>query len=200
MTLYDLVQYIITGFLFGSGVAIPYGRAHLGPLVAFTSLTAAYLLAIPTIYLILSSLGLEERHKNKIVDKTAQYMEKKRDKMVHKADELMDKFHMRMGGMGFQIGLTTLSLLFGLFASTVMAYGLRVSLKKAMTSIGIGSTISMMFWWTCIGYIPQEEIGKLTLLLLSVTILTFLYGWLREKWAIKSVIKQLGTVKTRIHF
>jgi len=186
--MHPLISYLLLGLL-GPVVAIPYGLRNFSPAFVFISLSLMYVLSIPIIFLILQRIRLNILHKNKLLDKVALTMEKKREELIDKMEYIAEIFHKNFGEIGFQIGIVTFSFIFGPYWAALIAFTLRVDITRATMSIGAGSILSLIFWWYIIEYSSRTIDPMLfTLFFLFITIMMFIYGEIKENRAIKRVV------------
>lgn len=182
------MTYFVLGLFMGPAVAIAYGITQFNSGFVITTLSLMYLVSIPVMYAILQKLNTQHRFKNKLLEKFAENMDKKKEELAEWLDEIAEHFKKRLGDVGFYFGLATFSFIVGLYWATLVAFFIRVDTKRAIISVGSGSVLAVIFWW----YVIIKSISFITplqfaLLFLVLTLLLFAYSEIKQRATIKSM-------------
>ncbi|MBM3308663.1 MAG: hypothetical protein FJY77_00250 [Candidatus Altiarchaeales archaeon] len=187
--MHSLILYLLYGIFLGPAFALAYGLREFTPEVCFISLTVTYIVSVALIQILLSKLGLESRFKNKVFSKVSEMVQARGKKLAVKMDDLAYKFKKKFGDFGFYLALTSFTFVFGVYWAGLVAYLLRLDLWRAVYAIATGTLLSVGFWMYVVtkGNLNPEAV---TLFFLVVTVVSIIYGSLRERYAIAEIAEK----------
>ncbi len=185
-----LTQFLFISVVFGPGMAISYGLGNplFRPLAHLSLLLLFELLSVLFLYSILHLLPTEKRFENKILDKVATYIHKSRREIVGRAGELTLSFRRSFGDLGFYMALGLVSFAYGVYVAGIVAYFLRIRLKRAIIAISIGGAVAIVFWWyMALGLVPFLTPTIVFMVVTGASAFFLVYGWVRENRILRSM-------------
>lgn len=188
------IKFIVVSAILGIGMGISYGLENFSfnPTTHLFTLLLFNILAVVIIYVILRRLPLEKRFKNKFLDRVMQQVHGNQKGMETTVNKISKKFETRFGNVGFYMAFCLITFAYGTYVTAAVAFFIRVKLKQAMISIGIGSVIAIVFWYyLALGMIPFVTPTLIFVVTTVVSILLIGYGLIKEKRIINKVIAEV---------
>jgi uncharacterized membrane protein len=170
--------------------AIEHGMSILQATVVVCSLNVAL---VPTWFGIMELFGYSKRYQKYITGKALEYVAERSAEFQKNLQACVVEFERRMGHIGFFMGLTAFSFIFGVVWPTIGAYLLNIKRTPALISISVGAVgNAVLFGLAAVGilkFMPSPKV--LYLSLLTLTGIFMFYGKLREMKVLKSILRRL---------
>jgi len=194
------IKFIVVSAILGIGMGISYGLENsiFNPTTHLFTLLMFNILAVVIIYLILRKLPLEKRFENKFLDRVMQQVHGNQKGMEATVNKISKKFENRFGNVGFYMAFGLITFAYGTYVTAAVAFFIRVKLKQAMLSIGIGSVVAIVFWYyMALGMIPFITPTMIFVVTTVASLLLIGYGLIKEKRIINKVIAEIFKRKKR---
>lgn len=193
-----LIKTVLLTYLFGPAIGLPFAGGEVDlALVAGLVLFLQALTAI-VIFKILHFVDYGSQCKRHVINKICLFTEKEIVEVRKNADTLIDRFHRRGGHHGYYISLVFFSFAFGFVWAVVIAYSLKLRRRYSFIPILLGSSFSFAFWFLVLQYSLNFVTAEgFTMLSISMALLFFSYGRIRERREIVRVTSAIRSAGTR---
>ncbi len=184
------IKFLIISIFFGPGMAITYGLGNstFDPRRHLINLFIIQSISVILVYAILRRLPTDIRFDNKILDKLTEQIHESKTNVMGVMEKISGHFTSNFGDLGFYMALTLLTFAYGPYLAAIVAYLLKVKLKRAIISIAVGAAVSIVFWWyLALGAIPFITPTSVFVVTTFLTILFIIYGWFRENSIILAI-------------
>jgi uncharacterized membrane protein len=181
--------WIISIFL-GPGLAISYGLENpfFNPAAHLLGLIIVQTASIAAMYMILHVLPTNVRFSNKVLEKVMKQAHDTKDDVIHVLHNATGLFKKNFGDLGFYMALAFISFAYGVYIASIVAYLLKVRLKRAMISIATGGAFAVVFWYfLALGYIPFITPVTVFITVTAISAAFMVYGEIREKRVIRNM-------------
>ena len=194
----------IISILLGPGLAISYGLENpsFNPAAHLLGLILVQTASIAVVYLILHILPTDIRFKNKVLSKVMKQAHDTKDDVITVLHNVTGIFKKNFGDLGFYMALGFISFAYGVYIASIIAYLLKIKLKRAVIAIASGGAFAVIFWYfLALGYIPFITPVTVFATVTAISIIFMIYGIIRENRIIKNmagmVIKRRNEIKDK---
>jgi uncharacterized membrane protein len=168
----------------GPAGAVPFAlNNNMSTLETSLAVGAINAILVPILFLLLEVIDYSRRYHDRIVSKILSYALKKSRGFRSEASKRVIEFEHRVGQVGFGLGMTGFSFLFGNVWASVGAYLLNLKKATMITSIAIGAFASSIFWTLTfrgvVSFLPSPWI--LYAILAGATFVLLAYEKIRER-------------------
>lgn len=205
-------EFLLISIFLGPGLAISYGLGDPGfnPAANLISLLLLETLGVAIVYFILRTVPTDIRFNNRILNRVAHHLRGTRTAAVKTLENVSELFTSRIGDMGFYVALAFISFAYGVYVAAIVAYLLKVRLRRAMVSIASGGAVAIIFWYfMALGYVPFITPVSVFVLVTMLSAIFITYGYFQENCVVcqitdfveerrKSIEKNVSAVKKEI--
>lgn len=193
-----ILNAVLITYLFGPAIGLPFiGES---PDVATVAGLVLFLqgLTVIVLFRVLQFVDYGSQCKRHLVNKICLFTEKELGEVRKNTDTLLERFHRRGGHHGYYLSLVFFSFAFGFVWAVVIAYSLRLRKIYSFIPILAGSSFSFAFWFYVIHYSLNFVTAEMFMVFsISMALIFFSYGRIREKQEIIKMRNLLSSAKTK---
>jgi len=165
----------------------------LSPLQATVVVCSVNVALVPMWFGIMEFFGYSRRYHKYLANKALKYVSRRSAEFQRNLQVCVTEFERRLGHIGFFVGLTVFSFIFGVVWPSIGAYFLNIKRAPALISISIGAIgNAILFGLAAIGmlqFVPSPR--TLYIGLMGLTVAFLFYGKLREIRVLQSIVRRL---------
>lgn len=205
-------EFLLISIFLGPGLAISYGLGdpEFNPAAHLITLLLLETLGVAIVYLILRKVPTDIRFNNRVLDKVAHHLKDTRTAAIKTLENVSELFMRRMGDMGFYAALAFISFAYGVYIAAIVAYLLKVRLRRAMISIASGGAVAIVFWYVmALGYVPFITPISVFVFVTMLSVIFITYGYFQENCVVcqitdfiedgrRNIEKNVGAVRKEI--
>ncbi|MDI6819496.1 MAG: small multi-drug export protein [Candidatus Hodarchaeaceae archaeon] len=174
--------------------AVPYAIDRGLSIVQATVVVCSVNVAlVPMWFGIMEVFGYSKRYHKYLANRALKYVSRRSAEFQRNLQVCVAEFERRLGHIGFFIGLTVFSFIFGVVWPSIGAYFLNIKRVPALISISIGAIgNAILFGLAAVGmlqFVPSPRALYIGLMMLTVAFL--FYGKLREIRVLRSIVRRL---------
>lgn len=148
---------------------------------------------VPMWFGIMEFFGYSGRYHKYLANRALEHVTRRSVEFQRNLQVCVAEFERRLGHIGFFVGLTVFSFIFGVFWPSIGAYFLNIKRVPALISISIGAVgNAILFGLAAVGmlqFVPSPGTLYIGLMVLTVAFLS--YGKLRESRVLRSIVRRL---------